>query len=409
MAGTTGAGEVVRRSHAADYGLILLTFVLVAIGLIVMYSISPIQSQKLVGSASRNFYFYNHLVNVGIGLVCWIVASQIRYTTWRKWAPRIMLVAIFALLVIMVPGLSFAKNGATRWLKLGPVSFQPAELMKLALVLYLANWFEKKGKDISSLSEAIIPFGVMMALISLVIVVFQRDMGTMLVLAGLALGMLWVAGVRPRHFLGMIGSGLAAGWLAIILFPHRMERLLTFLDPSRDSSDTGYHIQQALIAVGSGGLFGVGLGRSVQVYGYLPEAPNDSIFAIIAEEFGMIGSVMLIILFGLLVWRAFRIARKAPDTFGRLVATGIGIWLMFQAIINIGAMLSLIPLTGIPLPYISYGGSSLVMSMFAIGILVNISKYTTYEAKDANSRLRRGDSGSYLADPRYSRTVKAAR
>lgn len=404
-----GVAEVSRRAHAADYTLILLTFILLAIGLIVMYSISPIQSQKLVGNASRNFYFYNHLKNVGVGLVFWIVASQIRYSRWRKWAPRVMILAIFTLLIILVPGLSFAKNGATRWLKLGPASFQPAELMKLALVLYLARWLEDKGRDIRSLSEAIIPFSVMLGLISLVIVIFQRDMGTMLVLGGLSLGMIWVAGIRPRHFLGLIGTALATGWLAVILFPHRMERLLTFLNPGRDSTDTGYHIQQALIAVGSGGLFGVGLGRSVQVYGYLPEAPNDSIFAIIAEEFGLIGSVALLVLFGLLVWRALRIARKAPDVFSRLVATGIGLWLMFQAIINIGAMLSLIPLTGIPLPYISYGGSSLVMSLFAIGILVNISKYTTNEAKDANTRLRRRDSGAYLADPSHSRTTKATR
>jgi cell division protein FtsW len=188
-----------------------------------------------------------------------------------------------------------------------------------------------------------------------------------------------------------------------------MSRVLTFLDPSKDASGSGYHINQALIAIGSGGLFGVGLGHSIQVYGYLPEAANDSIFAIFAEEFGLIGSTAMVVLFGYVVYRGLTIARAAPDMFARLVATGVAVWFGLQAVINIGAMLSIVPLTGIPLPFISYGGTSLIVSLFGAGILLNISKYTIREESYANSSQRRGIGRAYNANPSYQRRVKSAR
>ena len=184
---------------------------------------------------------------------------------------------------------------------------------------------------------------------------------------------------------------------------------MTFLNASQDANGQGYHINQALIGIGSGGIAGLGLGHSIQVYGYLPEAPNDSIFAIIAEEFGFIGSVAIVVLFGILAYRGLQVAKQAPDPFSRLVATGISLWMLFQSLINIAAMLSLVPLTGIPLPFISYGGTSLVFSLIAIGILLNISKYTVREGSDANSRQRRGDSRSYLTGTGNLRRVKVAR
>jgi len=206
-----------------------------------------------------------------------------------------------------------------------------------------------------------------------------------------------------------MGSGIGAGLAAIAAFPHRMSRILTFLDPTKDTSGTGYHINQALIAIGSGGVLGVGLGHSIQVYGYLPEAANDSIFAIIAEEFGLIGSLAIVTLFGFVVYRGLLVARSAPDTFSRLTATGISVWFGLQAAINIGAMLSIVPLTGIPLPWISYGGTSLIISMLGAGILLNISKYTIREESNANRSERRGDSRAYNANSSYQRRVKIAR
>lgn len=397
------------RAHHPDYVIALMIAILLAIGLVMIYSVSPILSHKLVGSADRNYYFLNQIKYVVLGVGVWIAATAIPYTRWRKWAPRILLIAIISLIALLIPGLSHSSHGATRWLDLGPISMQPAEALKIALILYLAMWFEKHHDDIGSFMDGVVPFTIMVGSACFVIVMLQRDMGTMMVLALATLGMYFAAGIRWRHLGALLAAGGVAAWAAILMFPHRLSRFATFLDPTRDITGQGYHINQALIAIGSGGIAGLGLGRSIQVYGYLPEAANDSIYAIIAEEFGIIGAVAIIVLFGVLVFRGLQVARAAPDMFSRLTATGISLWLLFQAIINIGAMLSLVPLTGIPLPFISYGGTSLIISLLGAGILLNISKYTVREANDANSRQRRGNSRSYLANPGNLRRVKTAR
>jgi cell division protein FtsW len=376
---------------------------------VVMYSISPIQSQKLFGSTTQNYYFYKHLQYAAIGLVAFLVGSRIHYQRWQSMATPLVALAFLAMLVILIPAFSLSQLGATRWLRLGPFSFQPAELMKLALVVYLSHWLSDSMRDPKSISQTVVPFGLILAAVSLIVVVWQKDMGTMMVLGSAAIGVLYVGGVRASHLAGLLASAAIASWVLIAAFPHRVERILAFLKPGQDSvTGASYHISQALIAVGTGGLFGVGLGRSIQVYGYLPEAPNDSIFAIIAEEFGLLGSMVLLAVIGLLVYRAFRVARYAPDNFSRLLATGIGLWIMSQAVINIAAMLALIPLTGIPLPFISFGGSSLIMSMLAVGILVNISKYTTGEESHASRRQRRGDSRAYFAHTGRRQPAKTA-
>lgn len=405
----TKASSVVTRAHRADYVLALTIFTLLSIGLVIIYSISPILSQKLTGNADRNYYFLNQIKYIGIGLVVWIVTSGIRYDFWKKYATYLLGISIIGLFALLIPGISRASHGATRWIDIGPFSIQPAEVMKVALILYLAAWFEKRSDDIRSFWDGLVPFIIMVGLASFVIVVFQRDMGTMLVLAGAAVAMFFTAGIRWTHLGILLATGISAGLAAIIAFPHRVSRVLTFLDPTKDSSGTGYHINQALIAIGSGGILGVGLGHSIQVYGYLPEAANDSIFAIIAEEFGLIGSLIIVGLFGFVVYRGLVIAKAAPDTFSRLTATGISAWFGLQAAINIGAMLSIVPLTGIPLPWISYGGTSLIISMFGAGILLNISKFTQREESYANRSERRGDSRAYNANSSYQRRVKIAR
>ena len=397
------------RAHHPDYVLALTVTVLLAVGLVIMYSISPILSHKLTGSADRNYYFLNQIKYILIGLGVWVAATAIPYWKWRQYAPWLMGAAIVSLVALLVPGLSHSSHGATRWLDLGPISVQPAEILKVALILYLAAWFERRATDVTSFWDGVVPFSIMVGISCFVIVIFQRDMGTMSVLALATLGMFFAAGIRLRHLAGLVGASVGAGALAIVAFPHRMDRLTTFLDPAKDAANTGYHINQALIAIGSGGILGLGLGRSVQVYGYLPEAANDSIFAIIAEEFGLIGSVLVLALFGFVVYRGLQVARTAPDVFGRLVALGISLWFLFQAVINIGAMLSVVPLTGIPLPFISYGGTSLVIALFGAGILLNISKYTVREGSDADTRQRRGVSRPYLAGSGSLRRVKAAR
>lgn len=397
------------RGHKPDYVLALIIFTLLAFGLVIMYSISPVLSQKLVGNTGRNYYFYQQMINITVGLGAWIVATKVYYRRWADWAPYLMILSFLALLALLVPGLSFATNGATRWLKLGPASFQPAELLKLSTVLYLAAWFERRQDQIKTFWDGLAPFTVIIGVVAFTLVVMQRDMGTMVVLVASAVAMYYVAGARLQHFMALIVAGLASSWLLIVTFPNRLQRLTTFLNPSKDPNGVGYHVTQALIAVGSGGIVGRGLGRSLQIYGYLPEAANDSIFAVIGEEFGFIGSVLLIGLFAMLVYRGLKIAAAAPDSFGRLVGVGIAIWLGVQALVNISAMLSLVPLTGIPLPFISYGGTSLVFALFGAGILLNISKYSVNEVNHANSGQRRRNGWARNADTGNGRRVKVAR
>jgi cell division protein FtsW len=405
---SSGEGQL-QRAHHPDYVVAIIIAVLLAIGLIIMYSVSPILSQNILGNANKNFFFLNQVKYMGVGILFWLIAANVPYTFWRKYATSGLVIAVISLFVLMVPGLSHSSHGATRWIGFGPVSVQPAEILKIAFVIYLAAWFEKHEDEVGSLFDTLIPFSIMLVVASFILVVFQRDMGTMAVLALSSIGMYFAAGLRWRHMAILAAGGTALIWASIIAFPHRISRLVTFLNPSQDASGSGYHINQALIAIGSGGILGVGLGKSIQVYGYLPEAANDSIFAIIAEEFGLIGSVAIVGLFGVLAYRGFQIARNAPDTFSRLAATGITLLLLFQSAINIGAMLSLLPLTGIPLPFISYGGTSLVISLLASGILLNISKYTVREVRDADSRQRRGNSRSHLTDSGYQRRLKVAR
>ncbi len=407
------AGESPVRAHRIDYMIALAVTILLAVGLVMMYSISPILSHKLTGSADRNYYFMNQILYVALGVVGWVVATAIPYTAWRKWAPRLLIVAVLCLVALLIPGLAQSSHGATRWIQVGPISVQPAEILKITLILYLALWFEKRQSDVRSFWDGFVPFAIMVGTACFVIVVLQRDMGTMMVLALATMGMFYAAGMKLSH-LGLLFAGSAmAGWAAIALFPHRLSRLTTFFDPRcndpKYALDASLHVCQALLGVGSGGILGLGLGHSIQVYGYLPEAANDSIYAIIAEEFGIVGSLAIIGLFGILVYRGLKVAKAAPDMFSRLVATGISLWLLFQAMINIGAMLSLVPLTGIPLPFISYGGTSLLVSLFGVGILLNISKYTVREVSDASSRERRGNSGAYFANAGNQRRVKVAR
>jgi cell division protein FtsW len=400
------------RGHHPDYLLALGVFVLLAIGLILIYSISPILSQSLAGKAGRNYYFVNQVQYLVLGLVAWAVVSRIPYRLWKRWAPWLMGVSIILLLLLFTP-LRYSSLGATRWVKLGPLTMQPAELLKFSLIVYLAAWFERRADDLQTFWDGVLPFIVMVGLASFVIVVLQKDMGTMLVVLFSAIGMYFAAGLRWKHLVTVLGIAFILGAFAIAAFPHRVQRVTTFahLNCQESAAALGdsYQVCQALLAVGSGGLGGVGLGHSIQVYGYLPEAANDSIFAIIGEEFGVIGSLAVVGLFGFVVYRGFLIAMEAPDMFSRLTAIGISLWLLFQSVINIGAMLALLPLTGIPLPFISYGGSSLVITLVGVGVLLQISRFTVKEATHADSRERRGNRRAHLADTGYGRRVNVPR
>jgi len=397
-----GFGRSVRKKRA-DYGFMITVGVLLLLGLVILYSISPILSHKLLGDVNRNYFLYNQLLHVSLGLTGFIFASNFYYQKWQKLIKPAIVLTGLSLLLLMIPALSLTKNGATRWVELGPVSFQPAELMKFGLVLLLAGWFSKLSSDeLKDNSKTLWPITALLGIVAAFVLFLQKDMGTMLVLAGIGVGMFYGSGVSLRQLGTLIGIGVGMGVVSILLFPHRIERVLTFLNPSTAGEAEGYHLNQALIAIGSGGLFGLGIGKSVQVYGYLPEAANDSIFAIIGETFGLVGCVVIMAMFSYLIWRGLKIAMGAPDRYAQLLVLGIMLWLSFQTIINIAAMIGLVPLTGIPMPFLSYGGTSLVMLMTAMGIVVNVSKYSE-RSVHANSRIGRRDGRTYNANPSYSR------
>ncbi len=386
-----------QRRHRPDVGIILLVGVLLAFGLVVIYSISPILSQELMQDAGRNYFFYNQLLHIIIGLILFVVASQFPLKWWRKVLPWMAGLTATMLIVMLIPQVGISEGGATRWLGLGPFSFQPAELVKFVAVIGTAAWFASLSKnEIKDYRFTLLPVIIALAILALFVVFHQRDLGTMLVVALIIGSIFFVSGVKWRHLAALLAAGGVAGVLSIIMFPHRMERISTFFSPSEGLAESSYHLHQALIAVGSGGIFGLGLGGSVQVYGYLPEAANDSIFAIIAETFGLVGALSLVVLFAMLIYRCLLVASRSDNIFARYIVVGIAIWIGAQAMMNVMAMIGIIPLTGITLPFLSYGGTSMVMVLLAMGVVTHISKYTV-RIPNENSRQRRGERRSHNA------------
>lgn len=348
------------------------------IGLLTLSGVLMIASAGIVYADVRfgdpYFFFKRQLVGVILGFILLFVMSKIDYHFYRRWALIIYAAATGLLVLVLVPGIGITAYGASRWLNLGPAQFQPSEAMKLALILYVAAWCSSKGtKLLTDIQEGLVSF---LAIISVacILVFLQPNVGTMSILIFIAIGIFYLAGARLSHIASVIGMGIVGFFVLILAAPYRMARFTSFLNPEADPQGAGYQIQQALIAIGSGGFFGVGLGHSKQKGLYLPEPVGDSIFAIIGEEVGFIGVMIVIILFFLFAWRGMKIAAHAPDMFGKLVAGGITIWITGQAIVNIAAITSLMPLTGIPMPFISYGGTSIIFSLGAVGILLNISR-----------------------------------
>ncbi|PIR67487.1 putative lipid II flippase FtsW [bacterium CG06_land_8_20_14_3_00_33_50] len=358
------------RSRKSDYILSITVFALLIIGIIMISSASVVLSYEKFGS--NNYYVIRQIVNALIGIGFLIFFYLIDYRKLKKISPIFLILTIILLLLVFLIG--FQYGGAKRWLHFGSfINVQPTEITKLAYVLYLAAWLENRGEKLRDFQYGLIPFVLMTVFIAFLIIL-QPDFGTTLVIILTAASMFVIAGASWQQIILGGFAGLAVVWLLIKSSSYRFARLSVFLDPSSDTQGIGYHINQALLAIGSGGLLGLGFGLSRQKYNYLPEPMGDSIFAIMAEEIGFLRVIIIILLFIVLAYRGYRIARLSPDTFGRLTAFGITTWLTIQAAINIAAMLSLVPLTGIPLPFISYGGSSLISSLAGIGILLNISK-----------------------------------
>lgn len=370
------------KSHLVPFrtgNLLVAILSLVVIGLVTIASAGVFYGETRFGD--DYFFLKRQLTGVGVGLCALFAIQYIDYRIWRKLALPFFLLALFALVLVLLPGVGEQVYGASRWLPIGPFSFQPSEMAKLAFILYLAAWFSRRDRIlIGDIIEDLVPFLVVLGLLGF-LVLKQPDTGTFGVIFLIALSVYFVAGAKITHLLGMIFLGISTLAVLIKMAPYRLERFLVFLNPSLDPQGSGYQINQALIAIGSGGIFGMGLGYSRQKFNYLPEPVTDSIFAIFAEEWGFIVSTLLIAIFVFVAWQGLRIARNAPDDFGRYVATGIVAWVFFQAFINIAAVSALIPLTGIPLPFVSYGGTSIVFLLVALGILIRIGKESTLETK----------------------------
>jgi cell division protein FtsW len=359
-------------SQSVDKILFGIVLLLLAIGLAVLYSASTVISYNNFGNTS---YYFVHQLLYGalIGCVAMYFCSRIDYHIWQRLIPLLLFVALILLMLVKVPGIGFSANGATRWIHFGFITFQPAELAKFAVILYTAGWVAKQHTKLKDFYYGLFPALVIISLFAL-LVLWQPDMGTMLSMVLTALVMLFVAGMDLRYFAGVGAFGILALVVLVKLEPYRARRITTFLNPSFDPQGIGYQINQALIAIGSGGLWGYGYGMSRQKHNYLPEAIGDSIFAVMSEELGLIRVLVILALFLALAIRGLRVGMKAPDLLGKMLAIGIVSTITVQVCINIAAISGLLPLTGIPLPFFSYGSSAMIVMLAEVGILLNISR-----------------------------------
>jgi len=364
-----------KTGQIADWKLTLIIYLLVAIGIIMVSSASNIWAQYRFADAlyfgKRQFLFAT------IGLIAMYIVSKIPYHTWRTYSKHILFICIFLLVAVLIPGFGLVRGGARSWIGVGAFSIQPAEFIKLGLLVFIADRVAERQKKIISFTKGL---GPLLALIFFCfgLIMLQPDLGTGLILVSSCFILLFISGAQIKHFLFLATLGVMGLAGLIASAPYRISRITAFINPWDDPLGDGFQIIQSMYAIGPGGLFGLGFGNSLQKYFYLPEPHNDFIFSIIAEELGFIGAVFILFLFFYLLWRGVQIAINAPDKFGSLLAIGIVLQISLQVIINVSVVIGLIPVTGITLPFLSYGGSSLTLTLAAMGILINISRYSHY-------------------------------
>jgi len=361
--------------HAPDYFLLIITGLLLFFGLLFLSSASaPLAFYK---HDQETYYFLKQQILHGLipGLIIFYLALRIDYFKYKKYYPYFLIATIILLLAVFIPGLKTDYGQANSWIYIGSVSFQTSELAKLTLIIFLAGWFNSSLARFKYWQSGFLPFSLLLLTIA-ILLAFQPDFGTLIILVLIALSMYFAIGAPLKHLGIIITAGLLGLFIAVKTAPYRLARFTAFLNPEIDPQGIGWQIKQALIAVGSGHYFGLGIGQSRQKFRYLPEPAGDSIFAIIAEELGFIFTLLFLSLFVFLMLRGFKIIRNSNDNFAKLIALGITIWLTAQVFINIGALIGLLPLTGVPLPFVSLGGSNLMVTLLSIGILANISKFT---------------------------------
>jgi cell division protein FtsW len=422
------AREMIQRRHRPDYKIVLYMGLLMLLGLVIMYAIGPQRANVLNNAYGTDYYtdmyfFIKQTTSLLLALGAFLALAFVPFSWFKRHAKAVLIVGILACVVLMVAGnwlnlgIAQCSLGACRWFDLGPLgSLQPAELLKFGMLVFIAGFLGMRMQQglINDLYKTIIPLGALVVLASLFIIGIQKDMGTGIALLAIVASMLIVAGlnIRTTVLLGVVGALLLG--LMVLVAPHRMERIATFLAGDNSnvavaSDDEAYHITHAKIAIGSGGIFGVGIGNSVQATGYLPEAINDSVFAIMGETFGFVGLVVILLIFTALLLRVLRVADNLPDVWMKLVVAGIFGWLASHVILNVAAMIGVFPLTGITLPLLSFGGTSMVFIAGALGLVFQLSRYTVHGSvnKEDNYEDSRGRRGVW--GPRYASGGRASR
>jgi cell division protein FtsW len=353
-------------------GLLALVAVLDIIGLVMVLSASSVHDIRVFHSAW--YSFIRQSVYVVGGCIAMAIGARINYRLWRRWSAPLLAICVCLCLAVLVPGIGVRVAGSSRWLGAGPVQFQPSEVLKFALVVFCADVLSRRAHAMGDGHYAYTP--VVLAFLGTgFLIMLQPDMGTTLVLGCIVLAVMFAGGVPMVTMTGMVLLGAFGAFVLGLVEPYRRARMLAFLHPLADKSNTGYQSVQGLVALGSGGFFGVGLGASRAKWGFLPNAHTDFIFAIIGNELGLVGALLVVGLFVGFAVLGIRAAVRAPDRFGALLGTGITAWIVGQAILNIGAVIGLFPVTGVPLPFVSYGGTSLIIAMGAVGVLLNIARH----------------------------------
>ena len=412
------ATDVVRK-HRPDYLIALYTGLLMLIGLIVIYAIGPQRANVLNNAIGSNFsdvyFFTKQAVSLVLAIIAFGLISIVPYKFILKHAAKLFIIGLVACAVLLFANLAGlpiadATNGASRWFNLGVLgSFQPAEIVKFGLLLYLAVFLGARFKEgnVNDFQKTLLPVAVMTGLSLLFIVVIQRDLGTGIALSSIIVTMLFVAGMNRKVGVGLAVAVLVIGGLFIFTAPHRVERIMTYLqgDNTSTSDADGYHIEHAKIAIGSGGLYGVGIGNSVQATGYLPEVINDSVFAVLGETFGFIGLIALMAVFVALLLRLLKVLDHLVDIRLKLLVAGVFGWFGAHVILNIAAMLGIVPLTGITLPLISFGGTSMIFITAALGLVFQLSRYTVHSSRlptSGDSTHENSRSGRRVGRTRYA-------
>ena len=362
-----------RRGHI-DYVLLGAVLALSAIGVQMVYSSSIVIAHNEFGD--ERYFLVRQASWVAIGLAAMAVAASVDYHRWQKVSAPFLLACMVALVLVLIPGLGVIRYGSARWLDLGFLpDVQPSEVAKVAIVIYLADWLPRKGRDIGKLGQGSIPFAIIVGLVG-GLVLLEPDLGTAVIICATAFSVFFIAGANLWHIaLGAIPGSLLLWW-AVHAAAYRADRWAAFVDPWSDPQGKGWHTIQTLIALGSGGLTGVGPGMSRQKGYYIPNAHTDAILAIIGEELGLIGTMGVLLLFVVVGWRGIRIAMRAPDGLGRLLAAGMTSMILWQAVVNVGAVTNSLPYTGVTLPFVSFGGSSICMKLVAVGVLLSVSRFS---------------------------------